>query len=251
MTLAEFAGLAAIVTCGGIGIREAIVAAPIERGCQVAVLDPQPTERLPRSMAVRVGLSDDDFVCADVVHAAERLCGIDIVDVYCAGISARAMSKRTVKSGIVRFDVNIVEIAGVPHYPAMATRRISPGDRESRVGSRPRRRRGPSLVQRLERCGGGYDPRDGGQPCRGGIRVHAAFLGTANTPWVERRLSNTRILNAASEAPLVRQPLGSRVSASEVGYGVASPASPSAGATTGTIVQTDGSMATYRASARL
>jgi NAD(P)-dependent dehydrogenase (short-subunit alcohol dehydrogenase family) len=79
-----------------------------------------------------------------------------------------------------------------------------------------------------------------------GIRVNAVAPGTADTPWVNRLLDAAPDPQEAARSLRARQPIGRLVSAEEVAHAIVSLASPLAGATTGTILQVDGGMASLR-----
>ena len=74
------------------------------------------------------------------------------------------------------------------------------------------------------------------------IRVNCVNPGTADTPWVERLLSQADDPQAERIALNARQPLGRLVSADEVADAVCFLANPSQGATTGTSIAVDGGM---------
>ncbi len=75
-----------------------------------------------------------------------------------------------------------------------------------------------------------------------GIRVNCVNPGTADTPWVNRLLSQAGDPVAEREALQARQPLGRLVSAPEVASAIAYLASPRQSSTTGTILAIDGGM---------
>jgi 2-keto-3-deoxy-L-fuconate dehydrogenase len=74
------------------------------------------------------------------------------------------------------------------------------------------------------------------------IRVNCVNPGTADTPWVDRLLSQAQ--DPASERANLeaRQPLGRLVSAEEVASAILYLANPRQGSTTGTILAVDGGM---------
>lgn len=74
------------------------------------------------------------------------------------------------------------------------------------------------------------------------IRVNCVNPGTADTPWVERLLSQAKDPNAERQHLEARQPLGRLVSADEVASAILYLASPQQGSTTGTILAVDGGM---------
>ena len=74
------------------------------------------------------------------------------------------------------------------------------------------------------------------------IRVNCVNPGTADTPWVERLLSQAQDPAAERAYLEARQPLGRLVSADEVASAVLYLASPKQSSTTGTILAVDGGM---------
>ena len=74
------------------------------------------------------------------------------------------------------------------------------------------------------------------------IRVNCVNPGTADTPWVERLLSQAKNPVSERERLEARQPLGRLVSADEVASAILYLANPSQGSTTGTILAVDGGM---------
>jgi NAD(P)-dependent dehydrogenase (short-subunit alcohol dehydrogenase family) len=74
------------------------------------------------------------------------------------------------------------------------------------------------------------------------IRVNCVNPGTADTPWVERLLSQAQDPAAERTYLEARQPLGRLVSAEEVASAILYLANPKQGSTTGTILAVDGGM---------
>ncbi len=79
-----------------------------------------------------------------------------------------------------------------------------------------------------------------------GIRVNAVTPGTADTPWVQRLLSQAPDATVAAAALRARQPMGRLVTADEIAFAIAFLASPLSGATTGTTLGVDGGLAGIR-----
>lgn len=75
-----------------------------------------------------------------------------------------------------------------------------------------------------------------------GIRVNCVNPGTADTPWVQRLLSQTADPAAERAALEARQPIGRLVSAEEVASAICYLASPLQSSTTGTSLAVDGGM---------
>ena len=74
------------------------------------------------------------------------------------------------------------------------------------------------------------------------IRVNCVNPGTANTPWIERLLSQANDPAVERMNLEARQPLGRLVSAEEVASAILYLANPQQGSTTGTILAVDGGM---------
>ncbi|HBH60010.1 MAG TPA: short-chain dehydrogenase, partial [Arthrobacter bacterium] len=81
---------------------------------------------------------------------------------------------------------------------------------------------------------------------REGIRVNCVNPGTADTPWINRLLSQADDPVAERAALEARQPHGRLVTPEEVAAAVAYLASPLAGSTTGTELAVDGGMQALR-----
>jgi len=78
------------------------------------------------------------------------------------------------------------------------------------------------------------------------IRVNCVNPGTADTPWVQRLLSQASDPSAERELLEARQPWGRLVSADEVASTIAYLASPLQGSTTATEISVDGGMLNLR-----
>jgi 2-keto-3-deoxy-L-fuconate dehydrogenase len=74
------------------------------------------------------------------------------------------------------------------------------------------------------------------------VRVNCVSPGTADTPWVQRLLSQAADPAAERSALEARQPMGRLVSADEVASAICYLASPLQGSTTGTSLAVDGGM---------
>lgn len=75
-----------------------------------------------------------------------------------------------------------------------------------------------------------------------GVRVNCVNPGTADTPWVQRLLSQAADPVAERKALEARQPMGRLVSADEVASAICYLASPLQGSTTATSIAVDGGM---------
>jgi len=83
-----------------------------------------------------------------------------------------------------------------------------------------------------------------------GIRVNCVNAGTADTPWVQRLLSQADDPGAERAALEARQPHGRLVAPEEVAAAICYLAGPGAGSTTGTVLAVDGGMQGLRLRAR-
>ena len=245
--MSDFAGLVAVVTGGASGIGAATASLLQGRRARLAVLDRSTGGAPDGVLALHCDVTDTRAVGAAVTEVVERLGGLDVL-VNNAGIGAVGdVSHNDDEEWARVLDVNVTGIARV-------TRAALPHLRRSRhaavvntcsavafVGVRQRALYGASkgavLALTLAMAA---------DHASEGIRVNAVAPGTADTPWVARLLAAADDPKAAAEALRRRQPMGRLVSAEEVGYGIASLASPLAGSTTGTILRIDGGMTSLR-----
>jgi len=79
-----------------------------------------------------------------------------------------------------------------------------------------------------------------------GIRVNCVNPGTADTPWVQRLLSQAEDPQKELEALSARQPHRRLVSADEVAGAICYLASPRSGSTTGVALNVDGGLVSLR-----
>ncbi|TFV85017.1 SDR family oxidoreductase [Microbacterium sp. dk485] len=247
MTAGELAGLAVVVTGGASGIGAAIADRLDRAGAAVAVLDVSPAYADPRFASFAADVSDRKSAEAAMAAAADRLAGIDIL-VNNAGVGAvgdvaandddewaRVLSINV--TGIARATAaalpwlrasgaaavcNIASIAATAGLPERALYSASKG-----------------AVLALTRAMAADHLREG-------IRVNAVSPGTADTPWVERLLHSSADPATERAALEARQPHGRLVSPEEVAAAVAYLVGPSAGSTTGSIIEVDGGAAGLR-----
>jgi 2-keto-3-deoxy-L-fuconate dehydrogenase len=241
--MGEFDGLAALVTGGASGIGLAAATLLATRGAKVACLDLHPDGLPEPLLGLKADVSDDVEVHAAVQAAARELGGIDIL-VNNAGIGAQGTVADNPDAEWHRvFDVNVVGMVRV-------SRAALPYLRESRhaaivntcsiaatagLPNRALYSASKGAVQSLTLAMAADHLAEG-------IRVTCVNPGTADTPWVRRLLSAADDPDAELRALAARQPNGRLVSAEEVAAAIAYLASPSASATTGTVLAVDGGM---------
>lgn len=243
----DFEGLVAVVTGGASGIGAATAALLVERGARVAVLDREVGSVPADTTALACDVADTAAVERAIGAAVEELGGLDVV-VNNAGIGAVGDVAANDDDEWARvLDVNVTGIARVtraalPHlrrsdHPAV----VMMCSAVAFVGVRQR-----VLYSASKGAVLGLTLAMAADHAHEGIRVNAVAPGTTDTPWVQRLLDQAEDPDAAATALRARQPLGRLVSPVEVATAVASLASPSAGATTGTILRVDGGMTSLR-----
>jgi 2-keto-3-deoxy-L-fuconate dehydrogenase len=242
--MAEFSGLAAVVTGGGSGIGFAAARLLADRGARVAVLDLKPgTEFTGLSADVR----DDASVRLAIDTAAQSLGGIDIL-VNNAGVGAvGTVADNTDDEWHRVYDVNVVGIvrvtrAALPYLRASEHAAIVNTCSIAATAGLPQRAlysatKGAVLSLTLAMAA---------DHIHEGIRVNCVNPGTADTPWVARLLDQADDPVAERAALNQRQPMGRLVTADEVAAGIAYLASPLASSVTGTSLAIDGGMAGLR-----
>ncbi|MBA2810841.1 SDR family oxidoreductase [Streptomyces sp. KM273126] len=243
----DFHGVGAIVTGGTGGIGGATATLLRERGARVAVLDLRIDDAPDGVHAVRCDITDPVAVDEAVATAVDRLGSLDVL-VNNAGIGAVGDIAQNDDAEWARvLDVNVTGIARVtraalPHllrspHPAI----VNTCSAVAYVGVRQRALYSASkgAVHALTLAMAADHAADG-------IRVNAVAPGTADTPWVARLLEGTDDPDTAARDLRARQPLGRLVTAEEVADAIVSLASPTAGATTGTILRVDGGMTSLR-----
>ncbi|MER6013222.1 SDR family NAD(P)-dependent oxidoreductase [Streptomyces bluensis] len=243
----DFHGVGAIVTGGAGGIGAATATLLRERGARVAVLDLRIDDAPDGVHAVRCDITDPVAVDEAVATAVDRLGSLDVM-VNNAGIGAVGVIAQNDDAEWARvLDVNVTGIARVtraalPHllrspHPAI----VNTCSAVAYVGVRRRAlySAGKGAVHALTLAMAADHAADG-------IRVNAVAPGTADTPWVARLLEGADDPDTAARTLRARQPLGRLVTAEEVADAIASLASPTAGATTGTILRVDGGRTSLR-----
>jgi 2-keto-3-deoxy-L-fuconate dehydrogenase len=241
--MAEFGGMAAVVTGGASGIGLATAELLAGRGARVAVLDLNPDGLPAPLLGLRADVTDDAEVRAAVDAAASALGGIDIL-VNNAGIGAQGtVSDNSDEQWHRVLDVNVVGMvrvtrAALPHLRDSRHAAIVNTCSIAATAGLPNRAlysASKGAVQSLTLAMAADHVAEG-------IRVTCVNPGTVDTPWVRRLLAAAEDPEAELRALAARQPSGRLVSADEVAAAIAYLASPLASATTGTVLAVDGGM---------
>lgn len=244
---AQLRGLVAVVTGGASGIGAAIAGTLVEEGAQVAVLDRHPSDADPRFTAIAADVSDRAGVERAMAEIAARFGRIDIL-VNNAGIGAQGDIAANDDDEWARvLSVNVTGIARVSaaalpwlrQSPAAAICNTSSIAATAGLPQRALYSASKGAVLSLTRAMAADHLREG-------IRVNAVNPGTADTPWVDRLLSEAADPAAERAALQARQPHGRLVSAGEVAQAVLYLVSPRSGSTTGTFIEVDGGMSGLR-----
>jgi NAD(P)-dependent dehydrogenase (short-subunit alcohol dehydrogenase family) len=245
--LGEWDGIRAIVTGGASGIGLATAELIHRTGGHVVVLD-RVIDGLREGIAgVQADVSDDAGVRLAVEEAARLLGGIDVV-VNNAGIGAQGtIESNPDEEWRTVFDINVLGVvrvsrAALPHLRVSRNAAIVNVCSIAATAGLPERAlysASKGAILSLTRA-------MAADLLPAGVRVNAVNPGTADTPWVERLLSNAEDPVAERRALEARQPHGRLVSADEVAHAIVYLASPSSGSTTGTSLAVDGGMAELR-----
>lgn len=245
--MAEFSGLVAVVTGGASGIGAATVAELERRGATVAVIDRALPADAPQVHGEVADITDDAQVRGAVDAIGQKFGGIDIL-VNNAGIGASG--DVTVNDDAEWHRVYDVNVVGATRVTRAALPWLKRSDAASVVNT-------ASIVALA-----GLPDRTLYSATKGavialtyamaadhlgdGIRVNAVAPGTADTPWVQRLLSEAEDPAAMAENLRSRQPLGRLVTADEIAFAIVNLASPRAAATTGTVAVVDGGLTSLR-----
>ncbi len=250
--MAEFDGLAALVTGGASGIGLATARLLAARGARVAVLDRVAAGADPGGLhSVLADVTDDQAVRAAVRAAAGALGGIDIL-VNNAGIGAAGTVEDNDDDEWRRvLDVNVLGTVRVSRAALPELRRAVARHGQAAIVNTCSIVATAGLPQRAL-----YSASKGAlysltlamaaDHVREHIRVACVTPGTADTPWVARLLDAAPDPAAERAALAARQPTGRLVTAEEVAAAIAYLASPLASGTTGIALAVDGGMAGLR-----
>jgi NAD(P)-dependent dehydrogenase (short-subunit alcohol dehydrogenase family) len=244
----QLAGLRALVTGAASGIGLATTRRLAAGGADVVVLDLAPPPADAGSLTyVQGDVSDDASVRRAVAEALERLGGLDVL-VNNAGIGSIGTVEDNPDEEWRRlYEVNVLGIVRVTRASLPALRRsehaaiVNTGSIAATAGivRRAVYSATKGAVHALTRAMAADHLSEG-------IRVNSVAPGTADTPWVDRLLSQAADPSAERAALIARQPHGRLVSPEEVAEAIAYLVSPAAGSTTGVTLDVDGGMFALR-----
>lgn len=243
----EFDGIRVIVTGGASGIGAATTEHLIRRGAKVAVLDVNPEAASGSALPIRCDVADDASVRAAVEHVAREFGGIDVV-VNNAGIGAQGTVADNDDAEWRRvLDVNVigavrVSRAALPYLRQSPAAAIVNTSSIAATAGLPAR----ALYSATKGAIRALTLSMAADHVREGIRVNCVNPGTADTPWINRLLSQADDPVTERAALEARQPHGRLVTPEEVAAAVAYLASPLAGSTTGVELAVDGGMQALR-----
>jgi NAD(P)-dependent dehydrogenase (short-subunit alcohol dehydrogenase family) len=239
----EFKGLVAVVTGAGSGIGLAVAQYLYDNGAKVYGLDLQEGSMRPYAHFITCDIGDPTSVSSAFAELAKHTQAIDIL-ANNAGVGA---------TGTVE-DAKEEEWLKVLNVNVVGTSRVS-------AAAMPllRKSKSPAIVNTCSIAATAGLPKRAiysaskgaimsltlamaADYVREGIRVNCVNPGTADTPWVDRLLSQAQDPAAERESLEARQPMGRLVSAQEVASAIAYLASPRQASTTGTILAVDGGM---------
>jgi NAD(P)-dependent dehydrogenase (short-subunit alcohol dehydrogenase family) len=245
----DFAGLTAIVTGGASGIGRATVERLAADGCRVAVLDLDVSSVNTGAglLAIECDVSDNASVSRALTIAEGDFGSLDIV-VNNAGIGAQGTVEDNSEDEWRKvFEVNVFGMVRI-------ARAALPSLRNSKHGSivntcsvaadigLPRR----ALYSATKGAVLALTRAMAADHLAEGIRVNCVNPGTADTPWVQRLLSQAEDPQKELEALSARQPHRRLVSADEVAGAICYLASPRSGSTTGVALNVDGGLVNLR-----
>ncbi|MEU3773490.1 SDR family oxidoreductase [Streptomyces sp. NPDC032472] len=241
--MTDFGGLVAIVTGGASGIGLATAELLNRRGAEVAVFDLKPDGLPDGILGIEVDVTDDAQVESAVAAVIERFGRLDVV-VNNAGIGAVGdVTGNSDDEWLRVMDVNVVGMVRVarhalPHLrrsPAAAIVNTCSIVAWAGVEQRVLYSASKGAVYALTLAMAADHVREG-------IRVNCVAPGSADTPWIDRSLSQAADVTAARAALNAFQPTGRLVSADEVAGAIAYLASPLSSATVGTVLAVDNGM---------
>ena len=243
----EFDGIRVIVTGGASGIGAATTSHLTRRGARVAVLDLNPDSARESALSIQCDVADDASVRAAVEHVARAFGGIDVV-VNNAGVGAQGTVADNDDAEWQRvLDVNVigavrVSRAALPYLRQSRAAAIVNTSSVAATAGLPAR----ALYSATKGAIRSLTLSMAADHVREGIRVNCVNPGTADTPWINRLLSQAEDPETERAALEARQPHGRLVTPAEVAAAIAYLASPLAGSTTGIELAVDGGMQAVR-----
>ena len=240
---AEFKGLTAVVTGAGSGIGLAVVRALHLQGARVFGLDLERGEMADSATWIQCDVGDPQEVKLAFEQISQEVDAIDIL-ANNAGVGAIGTVEDSTEEEWKRvLNINVVGISRVSSAAMPLLRKSKSASivntcSIAATAGLPKRAvysasKGAVMSLTLAMAADAVKEK---------IRVNCVNPGTADTPWVERLLSQAK--DPASERAHLeaRQPLGRLVSADEVASAILYLANPKQGSTTGTILAVDGGM---------
>ena len=239
----DFKGLTVVVTGAGSGIGLAVSTMLEDEGALVFGLDLNAGAMEPFATFIQCDIGSDEDVVAAFAAIAQQADAIDIV-INNAGVGAvGSIATATTQEWNRVLNINVLGISRVTSAALPLLRKskhasvVNVGSIAATAGLPDRAIYSASkgavvsltLAMSADFIGDN-------------IRVNCVNPGTADTPWVERLLSQSSDPDAHRAALEARQPMGRLVSPEEVASAILYLAHPRQSSTTGTVLAVDGGM---------